>query len=141
MMTNCATLSWRLMPRIHFRAVELPKSAGFFGSLGRVAAPKSAAHMLIAVSARNSDINLHFTAKSLAYAPGSVTLSALLSVLALLPFSGGRLRRRRLLRWRRLFAQQPIDGTDELGHLVRTLLQDNVGPGVGFIQAQRIGEA
>src|SRR5580704_436659 len=77
MMTNCATLSWRLMPRSCLLTAELlVASAGLFGSLGRVAAPASAAsavHMLIAISARNEDIHLYFTAKSLAYARGSVT--------------------------------------------------------------------
>src|SRR6202162_4444696 len=138
MMTNCATLSWRLMPRIHFRAVELPKSAGFFGSLGRVAAPTSAAHMLIAISARNEDIHLYFTAKSYWRGACLRPTSAFLPVLALLHFAGG-MRRRWILRWR--FAQPPIHGTDELRHLVRTLLQDDVGASVGLVQAQRIGEA
>src|ERR1700758_2224339 len=66
MMTNCATLSWRLMPRSCLLTAEvLVASAGFFGSLGRVAAPASAAHMLIAISARNEGIHLHFTAKDI----------------------------------------------------------------------------
>src|ERR1700722_7746766 len=115
-MMSCATLSRKLMDRVHCRTdgLMVVLSGAFFETLACVAPLETEMQSTIAINAR-SGIYFYFTANGLFWILNSSAHFSLLSFRA-------RLRARRFLGRRLLLAQQPVHGANQLRNFIVALL-------------------